>query len=370
MATVTIPQLVCRPACRRSSSPPSRRTRLQLHRVTTTVRSSTRSARPCRPPGISGEKILGEAGDAAGFTALKAGTELAWTGYSVPFDSWEMMDAAFRNSEGMTVPRLDATQPTQIVTKANAGSIKLYPERSAAGTTRPTASRSSTRSGSSRSSAGTAEQRKPTCPRSRTHPGARGRRAVQELHAHACARGRQPVDRAGRGSRAPGAERLRQVDADQDHLGLPPPDPVARCASAARTCPSSARAVLQTRVPRRAAGPGADLNLSVLDNMALSAAAIPRSPGRSCPGRARAWRGSGPPASSTSTSTRVTPVADAERIAAYGGRSGPRAARGPAVSAPASDPRRADGDAARQRGRFATRRWSSRWPRPASASST
>ena len=77
--------------------------------------------------GITGEKILGEAGDQAGFTALKAGTELAWTGYSVPFDSWEMMDAAFRNAEHMPATKADATQPTQLVTHATAGSIKLYP---------------------------------------------------------------------------------------------------------------------------------------------------------------------------------------------------------------------------------------------------
>jgi ribose transport system substrate-binding protein len=75
--------------------------------------------------GISGKKILGEAGDAAGFAAVKAGTNLAWTGYSVPFDSWEMMDAAFRNSEGLSVPSADSEQPTQIVTKANSAKITL-----------------------------------------------------------------------------------------------------------------------------------------------------------------------------------------------------------------------------------------------------
>lgn len=78
--------------------------------------------------GITGEKILGEAGDQTGFTALKAGTELAWTGYSVPFPAWEMMDAAFRDAEHMKVPRADTTQPTQLATKATAGSIKLFPK--------------------------------------------------------------------------------------------------------------------------------------------------------------------------------------------------------------------------------------------------
>ena len=77
--------------------------------------------------GISGIKIMGEAGDAAGFAALKTGGDLSWTGYSVPFDSWEMMDAAFRNAEGLKVPGADAYQPTQLATKANAGSIQLIP---------------------------------------------------------------------------------------------------------------------------------------------------------------------------------------------------------------------------------------------------
>jgi hypothetical protein len=77
--------------------------------------------------GISGEKILGEAGDQTGFSALKAGSELAWTGYSVPFPAWEMMDAAFRDAEHVKVPAADATQPTELATHANADSIKLFP---------------------------------------------------------------------------------------------------------------------------------------------------------------------------------------------------------------------------------------------------
>jgi hypothetical protein len=77
--------------------------------------------------GIHGEKILGEAGDAAGITGIKNGTELAWTGYSVVFAAWEMMDAAFHNAEGKPVPAADATQPTQMITKSNAGGISLNP---------------------------------------------------------------------------------------------------------------------------------------------------------------------------------------------------------------------------------------------------
>jgi ABC-type sugar transport system substrate-binding protein len=73
--------------------------------------------------GISGEQILGEAGDTLGFENIQRGTNLAWTGYSVPFDAYQMMDAAFRNSEGMKVPAADATQPTQVVTRANVAGI-------------------------------------------------------------------------------------------------------------------------------------------------------------------------------------------------------------------------------------------------------
>lgn len=77
--------------------------------------------------GISGEKILGEAGDETGFSDLKSGTNLMWTGYSVPGTAWEEFDAMVRNSEGLKVPKIDATQPTQVATKANANSIVLNP---------------------------------------------------------------------------------------------------------------------------------------------------------------------------------------------------------------------------------------------------
>jgi hypothetical protein len=75
--------------------------------------------------GMNGIKILGEAGDTTGINGVKAGTELAWTGYSVPMPAWEMMDAAFRNAEGMAVPKADQTQPTQLITKANVGKVPV-----------------------------------------------------------------------------------------------------------------------------------------------------------------------------------------------------------------------------------------------------
>lgn len=73
--------------------------------------------------GLTGIKVMGEAGDASNFQGIRTGTELAWTGYSVAFPAYEMMDAAFRDSEGMKIPAADRTQPTQMVTKANVGKI-------------------------------------------------------------------------------------------------------------------------------------------------------------------------------------------------------------------------------------------------------
>jgi ribose transport system substrate-binding protein len=73
--------------------------------------------------GLNNIKVMGEAGDASNFQGIRTGDQLAWTGYSVAFPAYEMMDAAFRDAEGMKVPPADATQPTQMVTKANVAKI-------------------------------------------------------------------------------------------------------------------------------------------------------------------------------------------------------------------------------------------------------
>lgn len=68
-------------------------------------------------------KIIGEAADVAGIAALKAGTEAAWTGFDPGYQAYEDMDIAFRDAEGMTIPlSAEATQPTQLLTKATIGS--------------------------------------------------------------------------------------------------------------------------------------------------------------------------------------------------------------------------------------------------------
>ena len=93
--------------------------------------------------GISGKLVMGEAGDATDIAAIKTGADLSWTGYSVPFDSWEMMDAAFRNAEGMKVPSSDRIQPTEIMTKANVARCKLFLTMGGWRSIRPTGSTSS-----------------------------------------------------------------------------------------------------------------------------------------------------------------------------------------------------------------------------------
>jgi ABC-type sugar transport system substrate-binding protein len=78
--------------------------------------------------GLSDIHVLGEAGDLTGLQALEQGSELAWTGYSVPFAAWQMMDAAFRDAEGMRIPAADSTEPTQLVTQANVARLGLNTE--------------------------------------------------------------------------------------------------------------------------------------------------------------------------------------------------------------------------------------------------
>ncbi len=73
--------------------------------------------------GLSKVKIIGEAADTAGIAALKNGSEAAWTGFDPGYESYENMDIAFRDTEGMPIPLAqEAEQPTQLLTKATIGS--------------------------------------------------------------------------------------------------------------------------------------------------------------------------------------------------------------------------------------------------------
>lgn len=74
--------------------------------------------------GLSKVKVIGEAADSAGLAALRAGTELAWTGYSSPYATLQAVDAMFRDAEGLPIPQAqEGVQQTQLLTKANVGSI-------------------------------------------------------------------------------------------------------------------------------------------------------------------------------------------------------------------------------------------------------
>ena len=68
-------------------------------------------------------KVIGDVTTPSGLAALKNGTEAAWTGFDPQYSAWQLMDAAFRDSEGMPIDEAqEAVEPTQLVTKANVGS--------------------------------------------------------------------------------------------------------------------------------------------------------------------------------------------------------------------------------------------------------
>lgn len=69
-------------------------------------------------------KVIGDVTTPSGLAALKNGTEAAWTGFDPQYSAWQLMDAAFRDSEGMPIDEAqEAVEPTQLVTKANVGSL-------------------------------------------------------------------------------------------------------------------------------------------------------------------------------------------------------------------------------------------------------
>ena len=74
--------------------------------------------------GLSKVKVIGEAADSAGLAALRSGKETAWTGYSSPYATLQVVDAMFRDAEGLPIPQAqEGGQATQLLTKANVGSI-------------------------------------------------------------------------------------------------------------------------------------------------------------------------------------------------------------------------------------------------------
>ena len=74
--------------------------------------------------GLSKVKVIGEAADPAGLAALRTGTEAAWTGYSSPYATLQVVDAMFRDAEGLPIPQAqEGGQQTQLLTKANVGAM-------------------------------------------------------------------------------------------------------------------------------------------------------------------------------------------------------------------------------------------------------
>ncbi len=74
--------------------------------------------------GLSKIKVIGEAVDPTGLAALRTGKEAAWTGYSSPYATLQVADAMFRDAEGLPIAQAqEGVQPTQLLTKANVGSI-------------------------------------------------------------------------------------------------------------------------------------------------------------------------------------------------------------------------------------------------------
>ena len=74
--------------------------------------------------GLSKVKVIGEAGDPAGLAALRSGKEAAWTGYSSPYATLQVVDAMFRDAEGLPIPQAqEGGQQTQLLTKANVGAM-------------------------------------------------------------------------------------------------------------------------------------------------------------------------------------------------------------------------------------------------------
>jgi ribose transport system substrate-binding protein len=74
-------------------------------------------------------KIIGEAADQTAIAELKAGKQLAWTGFDPVYSTYVMMDAMLRDAEGMPISQAQSgLQPTQLITKETAPSGTTWSE--------------------------------------------------------------------------------------------------------------------------------------------------------------------------------------------------------------------------------------------------
>ena len=270
----------------------------------------------------------------------------------------------FRDAVGMPIDqKKSALQPTQILTKDNVGDIQRT-------------------TGASRQDAldqfkklwqppvASAPDRRHDPRRRRDDRGARSRHGVEDVHSHEGAVGRQHDHRTRRGSCAPGAERIGEVDPDQDPLRIPRarsgrwyPDPGQRAA-----VPVTG-AVLPARMPVRAAGSRARPD-AVGPGQHVARVGLPHRV-RDDPGEGQLRAGQGRPGAAQ---PRHRPEGAWCRRSAL--RSGPgvaiaRALReDPEYPALPARARRADRDAARRRGGQSPGPRQRAWRPPASACCT
>jgi ribose transport system substrate-binding protein len=74
-------------------------------------------------------KIIGEAADQTAIAELKAGKQLAWTGFDPVYSTYVMMDSMLRDAEGMPISQPQAAvQPTQLLTKQTVGTATNWSE--------------------------------------------------------------------------------------------------------------------------------------------------------------------------------------------------------------------------------------------------
>jgi ribose transport system substrate-binding protein len=78
--------------------------------------------------GITGEKIGGQAIDAEGAAALKAGTQSAWTAFSAYYTTYASFDVLLRWMQKASGAVTDDVQPTQLLTPSNIGSTTTWNE--------------------------------------------------------------------------------------------------------------------------------------------------------------------------------------------------------------------------------------------------
>jgi ABC-type sugar transport system substrate-binding protein len=77
---------------------------------------------------ISGIKIAGFNMQPSEASALRSGTQAAWTADNNSVTGYDIVDIALRYAEGVAITTNDQTEPTQLITPSNVGSISTWNE--------------------------------------------------------------------------------------------------------------------------------------------------------------------------------------------------------------------------------------------------